>query len=93
MTKKNARNGEMDEEMAHGDGDSEAFAHPGIVKHVVDATHEACYKEKALPLVSLISMLIALWAAFLYAPKESMGDVRSSISTSRAGGWRSSLSP
>jgi heme exporter protein C len=32
---------------------------------------------KALPLVSFVSMLVALWAAFLYAPREStMGDVQ-----------------
>ncbi len=32
---------------------------------------------RTLPLVSLLSMLLALWAAFLYAPREStMGDVQ-----------------
>lgn len=32
---------------------------------------------KALPPLSLVSMLVALWGAFLYAPKEStMGDVQ-----------------
>jgi len=32
---------------------------------------------KALPLLSFLSMLVALWGAFLYAPKEStMGDVQ-----------------
>ncbi|MGH9391093.1 MAG: cytochrome c biogenesis protein [Vicinamibacteria bacterium] len=32
---------------------------------------------KALPLVSFVSMLVALWAAFLYAPQEkTMGEVQ-----------------